>query len=110
MTKINDCLGENYVVKQEAIYVCIIGILVNQHALDLQQVLATELTASIINVPSGMPDAGCCLKLHAKDNDFLCDDTDTFALLVYIFSKEKCKHPCRWGHQFKAILTLTSVS
>ena len=94
-------VGENYVVNQGAIYVCIIGILVHQHGLDLQQVLATELTApSIINVTSGMPDSGCC-----KDNAFLCDDTDMFALLVYIFSKEKCKLPWRWGHQFNAILT-----
>ena len=44
-----------------------------------------------------MPDAGYCLKVHAKDNAFLCDDTDMFALLVYIFSKEKVQASLKMG-------------
>ena len=38
-------VGENAVVDQEAIYARVIGLLVSQRDLDLQQVLATELTA-----------------------------------------------------------------
>ena len=48
-------VDDNYVVNQETIYVCIIGILVYQHDLDLQQVLATELTAH----PSSIFQAEC---------------------------------------------------
>jgi hypothetical protein len=38
-------IGESAVIDQEAIYARVIGLLVSQHDLDLQQVLATELTA-----------------------------------------------------------------
>ena len=38
-------VGERAIVDQEAIYARVIGLLVSQHDLDLQQVLATELTA-----------------------------------------------------------------
>ena len=38
-------VGESAIVDQEAIYARVIGLLVSQHDLDLQQVLATELTA-----------------------------------------------------------------
>ena len=38
-------VGESAIVDQEAIYARVIGLLVSQRDLDLQQVLATELTA-----------------------------------------------------------------
>ncbi len=38
-------MGENPVIDQEAIYARVIGLLVSQRDLDLQEVLATELTA-----------------------------------------------------------------
>ena len=38
-------VGESAIVHQEAIYARVIGLLVSQRDLDLQQILATELTA-----------------------------------------------------------------
>ena len=38
-------VGEHAVIDQEAIYACVIGLLVSQRYLSFQEVLATELTA-----------------------------------------------------------------
>ena len=61
-------VGENSVVDQEAIYARVIGLLVSQRDLDLQQVLATELAAYLPSMfSSRWPDAGCYWKVHAKE-------------------------------------------
>jgi len=53
-------VGEHTVIDQEAIYACVIGLLVSQRYLSFQEVLATELTAyppSIFHADGQMRDA-----------------------------------------------------